>query len=152
MKHKCRVVYEMVLHCTRKEIFGLWRRSSLIAQQETAEHFGPSINESDNKHTGLLPGPVDSTTNQRRRETSAKFRIQVELRKTLRKRLAFSLLNRPPLAEMIACPSTQVFVLKNLPQKCLYREAAVPTSKHSRSQRQPRLYPCSLEAVGTVYI
>jgi hypothetical protein len=75
MKPKCRVVYEMVLHCSRKKIFGLWRRSSLIALRETAERFGLSITESDNKHTRLLPGPVDSTTNQRRRERSAKFRI-----------------------------------------------------------------------------
>lgn len=115
MRPKCRVVYEMVLHCTRKEIFGLWRRSSLIALRETAERFGPSITESDNKHTRLLPGPMDSTANQRRRERIAKFRIQVELRKTLRTRLAFSLLDRPPLAETFACHSTQVFVLKNLP-------------------------------------
>ena len=124
MRPKCRTVYEMVRRCTWKEIFGLFRRSSLIAVRETPQHLGHSITESHNRHTGLLPGPLDSTTTQWRREICAKFRIQVKARKTLRKWLAFSA--QPTSSRRNICRSFHA----SLPRKSTVK---VPVSRRGSS-------------------
>jgi hypothetical protein len=84
IRPKCRVVYELVLHYTRKELFGLCRRSSIIALRETPELLGPSITECNNKHTNYcLDLWVQSQINADGREV-----LNLESRSSLVKRSA----------------------------------------------------------------